>query len=170
MVCLKLPALRDRREDIPAMAEYFLARCQQQFQTRAEPLTRETIHYMQCMDWPGNIRELSNGIARHVLIGAEASVLEGPRPVTPTLPPVSRGDAVVPLKSLCKEAIRASEKNIILAALRANHWNRRKAAQELKISYRLLIYKIRDAGLAAKRKSMASRQEDEAGRSPSAAD
>jgi hypothetical protein len=49
---------------------------------------------------------------------------------------------VVPLKSLCKEATRATKKNISLAALRANRWNRRKAAQELKISYRLLIYKI----------------------------
>jgi DNA-binding NtrC family response regulator len=72
VVCLKLPALRDRREDIPFIAEYFLARCQQQFQAQAEPLTMETLHYMQCLDWPGNIRELSNGIARHVVIGPEA--------------------------------------------------------------------------------------------------
>lgn len=164
VVCLKLPALCDRREDIPAMAEYFLARCQQQFQTQAEPLTRETLYYMQCMDWPGNIRELSNTIARHVLIGPEASVLEGPRPVSPPLPPACRGNGVVPLKSLCKEAIRASEKNIILAALRANRWNRRKAAQQLKISYRLLIYKIRDAGLITnKRNSIAAKQGDASG-------
>ncbi len=170
VVCLKLPALRDRREDIPAMAEYFLARCQQQFKSQAEPLTMETLHYLQCMDWPGNIRELSNGIARHVLIGPEASILEdSARPATSSLPPVAKPDGVVPLKSLCKEAIRASEKNIILAALRANHWNRRKAAQELKISYRLLIYKIRDAGLITKQKnSVASRQE--ARPSPSGAD
>lgn len=170
VVCLKLPTLRDRREDIPAMAEYFLARCQQQFKAEAEPLTMETLHYLQCMDWPGNIRELSNGIARHVLIGPEASILEdSARPATSSLSPMPKPNGVVPLKSLCKEAIRASEKNIILAALRANHWNRRKAAQELKISYRLLIYKIRDAGLITKQKnSVTSRQE--AGPSPSGAD
>jgi two-component system response regulator AtoC len=75
------------------------------------------------------------------------------------------------LKRLCKEAIRASERNILLAALRANRWNRRKAAQELKISYRLLIYKIRDAGLISKHKnSISSGHEREAGQSPSAAD
>jgi two-component system response regulator AtoC len=172
VVCLKLPALRDRREDIPAIAEYFLARCQQQFKAQAEPLTMETLHYMQCMDWPGNIRELSNGIARHVLIGPEASILDdSPRPVSHTLPPVAVQNGVVPLKSLCKEAIRASERNILLAALRANRWNRRKAAQELKISYRLLIYKIRDAGLISKHKnSISSGHEREAGQSPSAAD
>lgn len=159
VVCLRLPALRDRREDIPIMAEYFLARCQQQFQAQAEPLTMETLHYLQCLDWPGNIRELSNGIARHVVIGPEASILEDSgRLASPSSPPAPAKNGIVPLKSLCKEAIRASEKNIILEALRANRWNRRKAAQALKISYRLLIYKIRDAGLITKHKnSTASR-------------
>ena len=170
VVCLRLPALRDRREDIPMMAEYFLARCQQQFQAQAEPLTMETLHYMQCLDWPGNIRELSNGIARHVVIGPEASILEdSARPAIPPAPRAAAKNGIVSLKSLCKEAIRASEKNIILEALRANRWNRRKAAQELKISYRLLIYKIRDAGLITKQKhSAGSRQE--AAPSPSGAD
>lgn len=170
VVCLKLPALSERREDIPLMAEYFLSRCQQQFQMQAEPLSMETLHYMQCLEWPGNIRELSNGIARHVLIGPEASIMEDTTrhaKSASSLPADSR--EIVPLKSLCKEAIRASEKNIILAALRANHWNRRKAAQELKISYRLLIYKIREAGLITKqRNSIAARQHSEGGRSPSA--
>ncbi|HKW34306.1 MAG TPA: sigma-54 dependent transcriptional regulator [Candidatus Acidoferrum sp.] len=172
VVCLKLPALRDRREDIPVLAEYFLARCQQQFQAQAEPLTMETMHYMQCLEWPGNIRELSNGIARHVVVGPEASILEDfARPASAPSPPApaKNGNGIVPLKSLCKEAIRASERNIILEALRANRWNRRKAAQELKISYRLLIYKIRDAGLMTKQKhSISSRQE--ARPAPSGAD
>src|SRR5256885_7234980 len=108
VVCLRLPALRDRREDIPMMAEYFLARCQQQFQTQAEPLTMETLHYMQCLDWPGNIRELSNGIARHVVIGPEASILEdSARPAIPPAPRAAAKNGIVSLKSLCKEAIRA---------------------------------------------------------------
>jgi two-component system response regulator AtoC len=55
------------------------------------------------------------------------------------------------LKTIAKEAIREMERNAIIDALRANHWNRRKAAQELKISYRSLIYKIRDAGLIVRR-------------------
>ena len=171
VVCLRLPALRDRREDIPVMAEYFLARCQQQFQAQAEPLTMETLHYMQCLDWPGNIRELSNGIARHVVIGPEASILDDfARPENPPATPSPAKNGIVPLKRLCKEAIRASEKNIILAALRANRWNRRKAAQELKISYRLLIYKIRDAGLITKHKNSVGSRPQEATPSPSGAD
>ena len=171
VICLKLPSLRERREDIPLMAEHFLAKCQQQFQIQAEPLTMETLHYMQCMEWPGNIRELSNGIARYVLIGPEATITEASARADNATPAAAHSQKeVVPLKSLCKEAIRASEKNIILAALRANHWNRRKAAQELKISYRLLIYKIRDAGLITKHKgSVAPRQQEEPARSSSTA-
>jgi DNA-binding NtrC family response regulator len=104
-----------------------------------------------------------------VLIGPEALVPA--LSMRPSLPAVANQNGVVPLKSLCKEAIRASERNIILAALRANRWNRRKAAKELKISYRLLIYKIRDAGLNTKRKHLiASRQENEAQQAPSVAD
>ena len=171
VVSLKMPALRDRREDIPAMAEYFLSRCQQQFRAPAEPLTVETLRSMQRMDWPGNIRELSNRVARHALIGPQASTLGDPaQPVSASSPPVLKQNGFVPLKSLCKEAVRASEKNLILAALQANRWNRRKAAQELKISYRLLLYKIRDAGLSTKpRNSARSRQQGEGGRSPCSA-
>lgn len=168
VVSLKLPALRDRREDIPAMAEYFLSRCQQQFQAHPEPLTVETLRSMQRMDWPGNIRELSNYIARHALFGPQASTPGDPaQPVSASFPPVLKQNGFVPLKSLCKEAVRASERNLILAALQANRWNRRKAAQELKISYRLLLYKIRDAGLVTKpRTSARSPQQGEGGRSP----
>jgi len=154
VVWLKVPALRDRREDIPLLVEHFLARCQEQFQVQAEPISKETLHYMQSMEWPGNVRELENGIARHVLIGPEGSITESGARTTSASPGTTtsakEAKESVPLKSLCKEAIRASEKNIILAALRANHWNRRKTAQELKISYRLLIYKIRNAGLVPK--------------------
>ena len=126
--------------------------------------------------WPaaaivGGAPFADQAIARHVVIGPEASILEdSARPAIPPAPRAAAKNGIVPLKSLCKEAIRASEKHIILEALRANRWNRRKAAQELKISYRLLIYKIRDAGLMTKRKgSIVNRQENESGLSPSVA-
>jgi len=93
-----------------------------------------------------------NGIARHVLIGAEAQIVQGP--VAERLDQVresSRHGEIVPLKQLAREAVREKERSFILEALQANQWNRRKAAQALKISYRALIYKIRDAGLFARR-------------------
>jgi two-component system, NtrC family, response regulator AtoC len=148
VIRLKLPQLRQRREDIPSLVDYFLAQFQQEFEKTVEPLTKEMMRYLQNLDWPGNIRELSNGIARHVLVGTEASIAEEvPQArISSSFPSLANGGAI-PLKAIRREAIRALEKNVILEALRANQWNRRKAAQELKISYRALIYKIRDAGL-----------------------
>src|SRR5271155_1230368 len=157
VVRMRLPRLRERSEDIPMIAEYFPAQFQEIFAKAAEPLSKAMLQYLQNLDWPGNIRELSNGIARHVLIGAEAKMLQ--EPVSQQHDPgrrSSRGAETVPLKQIAKEAVREKEKSFVLEALRANQWNRRKTAEALKISYRTLIYKIRGAGLISKRAQSAS--------------
>src|SRR5256886_8042036 len=90
-------------------------------------------------DWSSDVCSsdlLSNAIARYVVIGPEALMREDLERSAHSWPGPDKNE-IVPLKSLCREAIRAGEKNIILAALRANRWNRRKAAQELKISYKI---------------------------------
>src|SRR5229473_1476158 len=172
VVRLRLPRLCERDEDIPLLAEYFRAQFQEKFNKQSEPLSAGMLNYLQKLDWPGNIRELSNGIARHVLIGAEAQIVQGP--VAERVDQAresSRGVGIVPLKQLAREAVREKERSFIVEALQANQWNRRKAAQALKISYRALIYKIRDAGLLARRvDNLTSRQENTVGRSPSSAD
>src|SRR6266849_3523818 len=124
------------------------------------------------LDWPGNIRELSNGIARHVLIGAEAKIVQEPEPKRRDSAQGGSNLAVaLPLKQIAKEAVRERENRFILEALQANQWNRRRAAQALKISYRALIYKIRNAGLLARRvDNSASRRENPVGPSHSSAD
>jgi two-component system response regulator AtoC len=150
VVRLRLPRLRERREDIPLLAEYFLAQFQEKFMKQAEPLSREMLHYLRNLDWPGNIRELSNGIARHVLMGPEANIGQEPivrHPGTTSANHLAAG--TMPLKQIAKEAIRDRERNYILEALQANQWNRRRTATALKISYRTLIYKIRRGGLIA---------------------
>jgi DNA-binding NtrC family response regulator len=148
-----LPRLRERRDDIPLLAGYFFELFQKKFAKEAEPLGHHTVQYLQNLDWPGNIRELSNRIARHVLIGTEASIPEELlQKRVPGIPHRPISEDVVSLKNISKDAIRTLERSMILEALRANHWNRRKAAEALKISYRALIYKIRDAGFAGKRK------------------
>jgi two-component system response regulator AtoC len=148
VIRLRLPPLRERREDIPLLAEYFRAQFQRKFMRRAEPLSEGMLQYLQNLDWPGNIRELSNGIARHVLIGAEAKIVQDPvaKPLDTTRRNF-KATGAIPLKQIAKEAMREREKSFILEALRANQWNRRKTARALKISYRTLMYKIRNAGL-----------------------
>lgn len=172
VVRIKLPPLRERSEDIPMIAKYFWTKFQERFAKAAEPLSKAMVQYLQNLQWPGNIRELSNGIARHVLIGAEAKIIQEPVTRQPDASRKSfRSAGAVPLKEMAKEAVREKEKGFILEALRANQWNRRKTALALKISYRTLIYKIRNTGLIARgAQNLASRQENTAGPSPSSAD
>ena len=149
VVQLRLPRLSERSEDIPILAEYFRLQYSKQFGRDAEPLSRQVVDYLRGRNWPGNIRELANCIARHVLVGPEATIEpEAPAKRAAHFPSTSVKAGGVPLKRIATEAIRELERNVILEALRANRWNRRKTAQTLKISYRTLIYKIRDAGLA----------------------
>ena len=149
---LNLPTLRQRREDIPSLAEYFRQHFQAQFGTMAQPLAAEMLDYLKRLEWPGNIRELSNVIARYVLIGPDAMIypMDDPRKRRARLAVDQNGNQVT-LKRMTKDAVKEVERNVILETLRANQWNRRKTAQDLKISYRALIYKIQDAGLAARR-------------------
>jgi two-component system response regulator AtoC len=152
VVRFRVPSLRERREDIPALAEYFRQFHQRQFSKVAEPFPTGMLDYLQNLDWPGNLRELSNGIARFVLVGAEPTPEAGkPAKNAGAFKTPSQTSDTVPLKNLAKSAIKEMERNVILEALRAHQWNRRKTARALKISYRSLIYKIRDAGLASRK-------------------
>lgn len=157
VIRIRIPRLQERSEDIPQLAEYFRTQFQEKFEKQAEPLNRETIQYVRNLDWPGNIRELSNCIARYVIIGAESGIF--PEPSTRRLAnPVAKGrnDVPMPLKQLAKEAVRDKERNLILEALQSNKWNQRKTAEALQISYRTLIYKIRETGLVSRHLKEAS--------------
>lgn len=152
---LNLPLLRQRRDDIPLLAEFFREHFQRQFGMVAEPFASDILDYFKNLPWPGNIRELSNAVARYVLLGPDATM--EPEGATRKGKPnfaVKPGEQSVTLKRMAKDAIREVERNVILETLRANQWNRRKTALELKISYRALIYKIREAGLISRRASL----------------
>ena len=149
---LKVPTLRERREDIPALAEFFRAHFEKQFGTKTDTFPSEMLQYLQNLNWPGNLRELSNGVARYVLIGPEAAIYqEHALKKHKAVRSAECNGTPVALKRLAKDAIREMERNVILETLRVNHWNRRKTAQALKISYRALIYKIHDAGLMTRK-------------------
>jgi two-component system, NtrC family, response regulator AtoC len=149
---ISMPRLAERRGDIPQLADHFRKLHSQLFDKECEPFGPEILSYLQNVPWQGNLRELSNCIARYIVVGPEALVdREATRSRSAGRICRSDENGPMPLKKITREAIREMERNAIVEALRANHWNRRKAAQELKISYRALIYKIRDAGLIVKR-------------------
>jgi len=159
---LKMPELRERREDIPLLAEYFRKQFEKQFEIKTEAFPPEMLEYLKNLTWAGNIRELSNGVARYVLLGPEAEMYQDPatRRGKTSVMNIGGGGVANTLKRMSKDAIKEMERNVILETLRANQWNRRKTAQALKISYRALIYKIRDAGLISRRAAIQKAQGD----------
>ncbi|MGB7285252.1 MAG: sigma-54 dependent transcriptional regulator [Candidatus Acidiferrum sp.] len=153
VVRIRLPRLRERSEDIPMIAEYFRTQFQEQFTRPAEPLSKPMLQYLQNLNWPGNMRELSNEIARYVLTGPESINLPaGPQSTAHSgAQAQAQPNGAAPLKNFYKDAIRQMEWNIILETLRAHRWNRRKTAQALKISYRALLQKIQAAGFVERK-------------------
>jgi two-component system response regulator AtoC len=151
VISISLPSLRERCEDVAILAEYFLRQSNARFEKDAPPLPQEVIESLARRAWRGNIRELENLVARYAILGsldAVASDMPAKRPVTPAGRAITNG--TIPLKSIAKQAVREMEGHLILKALRENKWNRRKTAQALNISYRALIYKIREAGLSSR--------------------
>ncbi len=152
VINVTLPALRERRDDIPYLAEYLRQQFNIRFKKEAGPISREVIESLAHRDWPGNVRELENCIARYVILGSE-EVFQAERvekkPFHFTYEATE--DGKIPLKRIAQQVSRRVEHDVILKVLQANQWNRRKTAETLKISYRALLYKVRQAGLPARR-------------------
>jgi two-component system, NtrC family, response regulator AtoC len=152
VVNVYVPALRERSSDIPQLVEYFLEYYNRKFNARAAAPSTELMKALKKYHWPGNIRELENLMKRYVILGTEDSISGDLRPREPDYftadIPV---DGPVSLKKITRQAVHELERKIILKVLQHHHWNRKQAAKALNISYRALLYKIRDAGLPSNR-------------------
>jgi two-component system response regulator AtoC len=149
VVTLTIPPLRERIEDIPLLAEYFI----EKFAKRYE---RSTVHFspnvwtmFQSYIWPGNVRELENLIKRAVILQDDSFIeqelrLEKPKTPVPNRLPFFNGG----LKGISRRASRVAERETILKTLEHTHWNRTLTAQILQISYKTLLYKMQEAGLS----------------------
>jgi two-component system response regulator AtoC len=152
VVNLYMPPLRERRSDIATLANHFLEYYNRKYNCKARPVSPELMDVLQKYHWPGNIRELENLIKRYVILGSEDVITADLQPRdADLLSPDINFDGPISLKKLTRQATRALERKIILKVLHNHHWNRKQAARTLNISYRALLYKIRDAGLPANR-------------------
>lgn len=148
VVSIELPALRDHRSDVPMLLDHFLQYYQTKFERSLEPLSNSVLRLLEGYHWPGNVRELENLVKRYVVLGKEQAIVEAlsvgesANSASPFIV-----DGHLPLRIQTQRAIRVLERQIILRALNEHRWNRRKTAQALDISYRALLYKIKDAGL-----------------------
>ncbi len=152
VVNIQMPALRERATDIPILVQYFLELYNEKYNSRARALSPQLMTQLQRYHWPGNIRELENLVRRYAILGTEEAITSELVPRKPEMfdddIPL---DGPISLKKVTRQAVLELERKIILKVLQANHWNRKRAARALNISYRALLYKIRDVGLPAVR-------------------
>ena len=152
VVNLHMPALRERASDIPDLVDYFLTYYNRKYNCRAVPISDELMASLRKYHWPGNVRELENLIKRYVILGDEEVVSSDLAPrETDFFNAEIPIDGQISLKKLTRQAVRELERKVILKVLQAHHWNRKQSARALSISYRALLYKIRDAGLPSNR-------------------
>jgi two-component system, NtrC family, response regulator AtoC len=144
-VCLRLPPLRQRKEDIPVLRDFFLATAARDFCQAVPELSTETQNFFLEYNWPGNIRELKDAARAIVALGDEALAMGGLRSLMRRVDRSSMGEKIS-LKDAARAASREAEREIILQVLTRTRWNRRRAAQELQISYKALLYKLKQIG------------------------
>ncbi len=156
VVHIQMPPLRQRLADLPGLVDYFLAVYGERYSRRVRPLPEEVMERFQKHSWPGNIRELENYLKRYVILEAEDTILSEleERAQVPVaggfqLPAVTDYS----LKKYSKLASQQAERHLILEALRNTRWNRKRAAELLGISYRALLYKIKEVGLPQKKRA-----------------
>lgn len=141
-ITLRLPPLRQRREDIPVLTEFFLNRYAWLLGRERPTLSAEARGVLQGCSWPGNIRQLENTAKKIVVLGDERPALAD---IEPSLNrPQTHGYS---LKQAARAASRQAERELILSALGRTRWNRKRAARELQISYKALLYKLKQIGL-----------------------
>jgi two-component system response regulator AtoC len=148
-VCLRLPPVRERKEDIPLLVEHMLTKHAAQMGRQRPVLSPRTLRVFLEYSWPGNIRELENVVKKIIALGDEQlAVTElgtAPRDAAVAVDvPELRGYS---LKAAARAASREAEREMILKALARTRWNRKRAAQELQISYKSLLYKLKQIGV-----------------------
>jgi two-component system, NtrC family, response regulator AtoC len=150
--CLHLLPLRERKEDLSAFSELLLKK-HSRLQGRPCPnLDSEDLSQLQEWHWPGNIRELENVIKQIVILndpkGVLSELLAVPYKEQYPHSPSGNGSSVngLALKAATRAASRRVEEQLILDALAKTRWNRKRAAQDLQISYKSLLSKLKQIG------------------------
>jgi len=183
VVCITLPPLRQRRDEIPVLTDRFLAQYAEHYNKPRISLSQDTGRLFAEYEWPGNVRELENLIKRAVILGSDESIrrdlgdaIAGRRqiaspipalqarttaaPVAATAaasaplpaavietPPLLTPVAIGSLKDIARNAAREAERELIYRTLQQTRWNRREAAEILGVSYKALLYKIKESEL-----------------------
>ena len=144
-VCVHLPPLRRRRDDIPLLVRHFLNKYATVFHRAEMTLSERVMQLLVEHPWPGNIRQLGNVIKRIVALENEELGIVDLK-VSPMFPGPLHTTTAAPTRSLkaaSRAASRQAERELILQTLERTHWNRKRAAEALQISYKSLLFKLK---------------------------
>jgi DNA-binding NtrC family response regulator len=151
---LSIPPLCERREEIPILSRYFMRKVAKKYGRDPLPLSSTLLDAFTRYTWPGNLREMENVINRYLILGDERPILTEMSPYS-AFRSESNGslDTVdgAGLKQIVRSLKGEAEATAIAQMLESKGWNRKAAASELQISYKALLYKIKQYELAPKR-------------------
>jgi DNA-binding NtrC family response regulator len=154
---LQIPPLRERKEEIPILLRHFMTHMSEQYARPPLPLSPQLMQACLEYSWPGNLRELNNFVKRFLVLGDESLAIKELQVEHAGGRAHSEGDSRAEgsggLKSVARNAKDEAEAEAIARALEETNWNRKQAAAQLQISYKALLYKIRQYGLAETGKS-----------------
>ena len=145
-VSVRIPPLRDRKEDIADLANFFLTKYSTLFERQRPVMTEGLLIRLSSYSWPGNVRQLENAMKKIVATGDPDVALADLVEIGPDMSKFGNG-SIPSLKATARAASRHAERELISRALTRTHWNRKKAALELQISYKALLYKLKQLGL-----------------------
>ena len=164
VVTVQLPPLRDRMDSIPLLVDHFLKKNNEQYNKNVTSFSEQTMRAFARHSWPGNVRELENMVRRMVVLANEETPLEelNSRVEETTAVDNAKGktsdpeaveiefddDGGIDLKAISRRAAQVAEKRVIERVLHQTRWNRKQAAGRLKISYKALLYKMKENGLS----------------------
>ncbi len=156
---LSIPPLRERRDEIPVLSEYFMRKGSKRYGREPLSFSKNLMDTLTGHHWPGNLRELENVINRYLVLGDETAILEELQPYGSTENAGSlqgQGSVIVNdgggngagLKAMVKNLKGSAESTAIAQVLEGVGWNRKAAANDLQISYKALLYKIKQYDLS----------------------
>jgi DNA-binding NtrC family response regulator len=162
VVSIRVPPLRERRDEVPALVEHFLARFSARYGRPSQRPSAKLWALLERHPFPGNVRELENLVKRIVVLGSEEPIVRSlvsneraqvrrARRFESMLREVEENAGDVPLREVGRRAALEAEREAIEQALTLTHWNRKHAARVLGVSYKTLLQKIRECELTPDR-------------------
>jgi two-component system response regulator AtoC len=146
VIRLDIPPLRERREDIPVLCNYFMMKYRERYKSTVDDISNQLLDAFVRFDWPGNIRQLENAIKRYLIlpdIEMTLAELKDTSSSTPIVVPIIPKEDKMSLKDVGSRAAEQAERELVLKVLEETAWNRKQAARRLNICYKALLNKLK---------------------------